>query len=334
VAFTPFTPYSQEQLLSLMDTLLAEHNVPGVSLTIRNASDYISLSAGFAKTGMLMDDMTYCIGASLTKPLFAFVVLRLSEEKILDLSKPIAEQAKLVYYDHLPYYTEITPRHVLSHSSGLPNWGWNRPLEQKNKPGSQFEYSGEGFVLLQKAVEQLTGKSFWQLLQELLMIPAGIDRICLHHDDLLDQNVVIGHDDEGEELPPPDFEQDATTKARIDVRYNAAGSIIVQPEAYAKALYYIQISHAHIWLKMQTEFILYEPWKIGWGQGIGLQHSDLGKALWQWGSEKAFKNFTITFVGHDFAIHIFTNGGNGKAVYKEILKELTGEYPHYTQYEN
>jgi hypothetical protein len=60
-------------------------------------------------------------------------------------------------YQAIPHdarHRQITPRMVLTHSPGFPNW---RPrggqLTINFEPGTEFSYSGEGFVYLLRAVE-------------------------------------------------------------------------------------------------------------------------------------------------------------------------------------
>ena len=57
-----------------------------------------------------------------------------------------------------PSCGDITVRHVLTHTTGLPNWRPDgQPLELLRPPGQRWGYSGEGFVLLQAHLERRTG---------------------------------------------------------------------------------------------------------------------------------------------------------------------------------
>jgi len=93
-------------------------------------------------------------GTSLVKQVIAHVAL----EVIHDLDDPVAGN--------------ITVRHVLSHTTGLPNWrpdgGELRPIRP---PGERWGYSGEGFVLLQRHLEARTGSFISALVEERVLGP-------------------------------------------------------------------------------------------------------------------------------------------------------------------
>ena len=57
-----------------------------------------------------------------------------------------------------PILDNITLRHVLSHTTGLPNWRAGDELTPLRAPGVQWGYSGEAFVLLQRELERRSGQ--------------------------------------------------------------------------------------------------------------------------------------------------------------------------------
>ena len=126
-----------------------------------------------AKGEPLMTD-TVMYGASLTKAVFAYTVMQLVEEgkvsldrSIADiLPKPLPDYGNLDAYGHWGdlasdnRWRKITPRILLTHSSGFRNFWWDEP-DQKLRinfaPGSRYSYSGEGIILLQFVLEQGLG---------------------------------------------------------------------------------------------------------------------------------------------------------------------------------
>jgi CubicO group peptidase (beta-lactamase class C family) len=117
---------------------------------------------------------TIMYGASLTKAVFAYTVLQLVDEGLIDLDasierylpKPLPEYATDRRYT--PWrdlqgderWRKLTPRILLSHRAGFANFAFAEPdgkLRIHFEPGSRYAYSGEGFILLQFVPEQGLG---------------------------------------------------------------------------------------------------------------------------------------------------------------------------------
>ena len=58
--------------------------------------------------------------ASLTKPVFAYLVLKLFEQGVLDLDTPLARYLPVAYLPSEPFLPFMTARHALSHTTGFP----------------------------------------------------------------------------------------------------------------------------------------------------------------------------------------------------------------------
>jgi len=130
-------------------------------------------------------------GASLTKTLFAYYVLMLADEGRLDLDRPIAAMLKrpLPDYGNVDGYGQwgdlagddrwrrITPRHVLTHSSGFANFGFlepDRKLRFHFEPGARYGYSGEAMMLLQFALDEGLGLGTGAGIERRLFGPLGM----------------------------------------------------------------------------------------------------------------------------------------------------------------
>lgn len=144
---------------AFFDTQMKATNTPGVSLAIINDGKIAyHMVKGYSAPDTPMTAQTIFEGASLSKPLFAFFVMQLVEKRVLDLDIPL--------YTYLPYddiahderYKKITARMVLSHKTGFPNW---RDQDGKTgltidfDPGTQFQYSGEGYQYLALVLQKL-----------------------------------------------------------------------------------------------------------------------------------------------------------------------------------
>ena len=134
--------------------------------------------------------------ASTSKPVFAYGVLQLVERGAMDLDRPLALYHRPAYLPADARLDRITARQVLTHTSGLRNWGQEgdaetfRPLFD---PGTRVHYSGEGIFWLQLVVERLTGKGLNALMRELLFEPAGMKHSMFMLDDEAATNLAYGH---------------------------------------------------------------------------------------------------------------------------------------------
>lgn len=130
--------------------------------------------------------------ASITKQFTAALIVQLHAEGKLELEAPIST--------YLPDYPkekadQITIHHLLTHSSGTPDYGGfpnYREFERKRhrpeeivalfsdlaltfKPGERYQYSNSGYVLLGLIIEKTTGKRYAEVLEEKILQPLQME---------------------------------------------------------------------------------------------------------------------------------------------------------------
>jgi len=155
---------------------------------------------------------TVLYAASLTKLAFAWMVLQLVDEGRLDLDAPLPR----LLPRPLPEYAEwsdlagdarwqrLTPRLLLSHQSGLPNWRWiasDQRLRFDHEPGTRYAYSGEGIQILQTVLEQGMGLDVDAEMRRCLFEPLGLARTALRWQPSFAPDVADGYDQEGRLRP-------------------------------------------------------------------------------------------------------------------------------------
>ncbi len=151
--------------------LMAREDVKGLALAVIDGGKVTKVAAygwrNVEKRLPLTTD-TVMYGASLTKTATAYLALQLVDEGLLDLDAPLAEYLPKPLPDYEDYkdlagddrWKLLTARMVLTHSTGFANFRW---LEDDGKlrfyfqPGSRYAYSGEGFYVLQLALEEGLG---------------------------------------------------------------------------------------------------------------------------------------------------------------------------------
>ncbi len=149
------------------------------------------------KTGEPVKADTVFEAASLSKPVFAYAVLKLADQGKLDLDTP------LITYLEKPYVPDeragkITAGMVLSHRTGFPNWrAEDNVLPIYFSPGSRFSYSGEGYIYLQRVVEQITGKPLDIYMSEVVFKPLGMNNSSYVWKASFDALAATGHDSKG-----------------------------------------------------------------------------------------------------------------------------------------
>lgn len=217
-----------------MPSLMERWRVPGVSLAFIRRREICSLrqygilragSAAPVKPGSIFE------ACSMTKPLFAYAVLKLAEEGALNLHRPLVDYLGRPYLENEERHRRITAWMVLTHSSGLPNWREGGrlsalPPEVQFEPGSSTLYSGEGFWFLQRTVEQLTGQGLAEWLAERLLQPLGMESSSLVWLPEYEGRAASGHAETGEPHASRSLFHEA----------NAAFSLYTTAEDYARFL--------------------------------------------------------------------------------------------------
>lgn len=128
---------------------------------------------------------TVMYGASLTKAAVAYLTMQLVEEGKLDLDdslatllpKPLSEYEDYRDLASDPRWRAITPRIILTHTTGFANFRWLEPdgkLRFHSDPGTRYGYSGEGFYLLQLVIEEGLGLDLGQEMQRRLFDRFGM----------------------------------------------------------------------------------------------------------------------------------------------------------------
>jgi CubicO group peptidase (beta-lactamase class C family) len=195
-----------QELVRDLPRLMRIAGVPGAAIAVVDRGK-LAWSRSFGVKNILtrdpVRDDTLFEAASMTKPVFAYVVMRLVDEKRLDLDKPLAQYRRPANLGRDLNLERITARHVLEHSSGLPNWA-SEPLVTSSAPGSRYSYSGEAFIWLQLVVETIMGMGLGSVMRAKLFDPAGMANTSFGWNEEIARATVFGHSEppEGEQTLP------------------------------------------------------------------------------------------------------------------------------------
>jgi CubicO group peptidase (beta-lactamase class C family) len=341
------TKIAQSQIDSTVTQLMQAAHVTGMGIAIFHGRKIAYLKAyGYRDTGkgLPLTPDTVMTSASLSKAAFATLVMRLVQEHVLDLDKPIDKYLPKPLPEYPPYtdlagddrYKLLTLRILLSHTSGFPNW---RGLEDDRKlrihfePGTRYAYSGEGIALAQLIVETVTGKSLRTLMDEKLFRPLGMTRTSMVWEPRFESDFANGYDEYGRSLGPEKW-----TSA------NAAGSMQTSLRDYATFLsallrsqplgihatgllfnrqIAIHSSHQFPSLNEETS-TANDAIRLSYGLGWGLYFSPYGKAFFKEGHDEGWRHLALCFRQPGDGILILTNSSNGEGVFKPLIDSLLG----------
>ncbi|MDX1393255.1 MAG: serine hydrolase domain-containing protein [Gemmatimonadota bacterium] len=167
-----------------LPALLADAGVLGVSIAVAPrgvegstgpGSGAVATAGRQSPNGGPVETDTLFPAGSLSKPLVATIALSLHRAGTFDIGRPLAAYIE----SDLPEGDgagAITARHALEHTTGLPNWRFtsDTPLATTHRPGIAWGYSGEGVILVQRAMEAVTGIGLEALARTHVFEPLGM----------------------------------------------------------------------------------------------------------------------------------------------------------------
>lgn len=324
-----------EDLERLIPKRMEEANVPGFSIAlIRDAELLWSRGFGVKSTASkepVTTDTVFSV-QSLSKPVFAYATLKMYERRLLDLDTPLTEYLPEPYIPAEPRLKLVTMRHVLSHTTGFPNWRpRGKPLKILFTPGERFSYSGEGYVYLQRVIEHLSRQTLAEYIRVNLLEPFGMHSSSYVWTDAYERGAE-GHDREGKPLGRPKSSEANAAASLYSTPTDFAKFIIEILQPSKKDAYHLSEDMVEEMLKPQISVYFSISWSLGWG----IQHSDDGDSFWQWGQgyrEGSFQAFAVGFKEQGLSVVIMTNSANGLRICEEIIVEaIGGEHPAFSDY--
>ncbi len=339
-AATATTPGALANLSTWMDLA----SVPGASWAMLDGSGAISSGAiGYAKANAepAIPD-TLFEAASLSKVVLAVAIHDMVREGLIDLDQPVAEHFA---FTADPATRSITPRHLLSHSSGLPNWRdeVDEPLTSAFAPGTRFRYSGEGFVLLARLVEAVSGQTAAQVVETRILRPAGMGRSTYGWARGTEPPVAWAHDGGGVVLvdkgpagyaigrdagsPKPvdrwtlaDREKAAIALGKpampIFMTPNMAAGLWTTAGDYARFL-----AFAKRYPELSTKTTRVKG-TLDWGLGWGIESDGARRFGWHWGANDGVANLFVMDLASGAAVVVLTNSDAGRKVYERAARAI------------
>ena len=288
-----------------------------------SAATYVTLDAGKPNTAMVVSDGSSTRhvpadgifqAASLTKPVIAFVTLTLVRDGKLDLSAPVSRylpdgyahrqnpfgggNAPKVDLVEASTLARIPVATLLNHSSGLPNWT-RGALSPEFVPGERWQYSGEGYLLLQAVICAVTGQDIESCVSKHVFEPLGMRHSRLRLTEDIRERIVKGTSwfGWGRQF---DFSEP-----------NAAASLYTTAEDYAKLISALLADTTMLSLTLVNPVETEPDLGLAWGNGWGIETAAGGPYLWQWGNNPGYRAFAMASVSSGNGYVLLTNSERG-----------------------
>jgi CubicO group peptidase (beta-lactamase class C family) len=331
---------------------LSDSAVPGCSIAlVRNGE--MAWRRGFgvadAASRLPVDDQTVFGAQSMSKPVFAYAVLKLCETGVLDLDTPLTRYTPERWVSADPRLDLITARHVLSHTTGFQNWrGAGHPLSIDFTPGSRWQYSGEGYSYLQSVVTRLTGHTdptvcasfeadlrvcatdIGDYLKSRLLVPFGMTSSGYLWDHAWVARVARPHDAKGSPLAktPP--------TAAGAARYASSGGLWTTATDYARFLIEVinpkpadafrltadslqMMTRPAVAVPDEAAPVPTDPRGTSWALGWQVFPTSDGALIAHGGDGEGAHCIAVASVSHRSAYVLMTNGDNGWKLTHELI---------------
>ena len=178
---------------------MKHYNVPGLSIAVVENGEIV-WAEGFGKANIEqnknVNTTTLFQAASISKPIATLAILKLSEQKLLNLDEDVNQYLKSYQIPENEFTKEkkVTLRAILAHTAGLNVQGFpgynskelfgtlavlrgegnTEKVVVEAVPGSRWHYSGGGYIILQKVVEDVSGKPFETFMKDEVLDPLGM----------------------------------------------------------------------------------------------------------------------------------------------------------------
>jgi CubicO group peptidase (beta-lactamase class C family) len=327
---------------------MEQYRVPGVSLAVVEGGAIAWVGAyGVVEVGTSepVTPETLFQAASISKPVAALAALRLVEEGVLELDAPVNRylQGWQIPENGFTAARPVTLRHLLTHTGGLTVHGFpgyaaglplpsvvailngdppanTRPVLVDTLPGSLWRYSGGGYTILQKVLEDVTGKPFPTLLRELVLDPVGMSLTSY-------------------EQPLPPERAGCASKGHLSNGSVVGGGWHFYPEMAAAGLWTNATELARLALDLQAAWrgeagrilspdmarAMLTPGLGGWGLGFTIMEEGAPRFA-HGGSNHGFKAQLVAFREEGRGVVVMTNGDQGTRLAQEIVQAVAEVY--------
>jgi len=184
---------------------LAEDRTPGLAIALMR-DGRVAWEGAFGVVNAITRERvrveTAFPAASLGKPVAAHTALQLVKSGAIGLDAPMDRYLPTPWLADSGDRARITLRQVLTHTSGLSNFLGDRERRSRFPPGERFEYSGVGFMYLQRVLESAGAAPLDSVVARETLRPMGLGRMWFARGPADPGSVALGHIPLGRAVAP------------------------------------------------------------------------------------------------------------------------------------
>ena len=345
----PSEAMADPRLDIVADAAMAQTGAQGLALALIEPGRVVTQGAWGKRNakGEPLTTETVMYGASLTKAVFAALVIELAGEGRLDLDAPIARMLPRPLPGYLdpeeryapwpdlakdPRWARITPRHVLTHSAGFANFFWlnpDRKLTLHFNPGSRYAYSGDGMMLLQFGLEHGLGIDVGREVQRRLFDRYRLTRTSLQWRPDFADNLADGWTAEGA-VKPHDRRERVRAAGSMDTTVSDmarlwAGLLANKQVLRAMARPGLPITTANQFPTLQPELPRAKRVrKLAAGLGVVTFTGPQGPGFYKGGHNDSTGNTVVCLLRQPRCLVILSNDVRAEAAFPEIVLRVLG----------
>ncbi|ADL53607.1 serine hydrolase domain-containing protein [Clostridium cellulovorans] len=329
----------KKDIIDKIPEYLEKYRTPGIAIAFihEGAIDEV-YSFGYAdkKTKVHINSNTIFQAASISKSFTAWGILKLVDSGKISLDDPVEKYLKSWKLPESEYDKDkITIRSLLTHTSGINaiNYAGYKPgtklptvaeslnsngkLEIKNEPGEKFLYSGAGYEILEVLIEDVTGQTFSEYMEEEILKPLGMNNSYFEYKPEFNDIMAKPHDVFGKQMPAYIYAEKAAAGLYTNVtdlsKFVLAGIKGNNGELPGRGV-----------IKQEDIEMMYEPFKSHYGFGCSIYElTDGNIAVSHGGDNRGWNSGYMTIPNKSEGIVLLTNSEEGNSVILNVIDSWT-----------
>lgn len=296
--------------------------VPGVAVAILKGNDVL-MSKGFGlaniEQNLPVTSKTMFESGSMGKQFTAAGVMSLVEAGTLNLDASVRTYLK----DAPAAWEPIRLRHLLSHTSGIPDYTSDAldyrkdfteddlakmayALTPEFAPGTRWNYSNTGYVLLGVIMSRVTGHPYWEYLTDKIFRPAGMPTIRI-----ISEADIVPHRASGYRVENGEWKHQDWVSPKLNT--TADGSLLLSLEdmvAWSRVVRERGLLSPRSWDAMQSPVTLNSGRPHPYGFGWFIDKAPGQRVVQHGGSWQGFRTQISRFEGSDLTIVVLGNSSS------------------------